>query len=86
LTASWRLSLSWFLRNDASDYDKFNWAINHASDGQLAAVASYVDLNTDLIDFNDFIYGKLQECAGCMDERSCGQLWASVRKVKHSVV
>ena len=50
----------WFLFNEAPTYDKFNWASHRATDEQLADVAGYEELSTDLIPFQADVYENLR--------------------------
>jgi hypothetical protein len=50
----------WFIYNDAPPYDKFNWAVSHATDEQLKTYGGYIGLPTTLIPFNQHIYESLQ--------------------------
>jgi hypothetical protein len=60
----------WFLFNGPTLYDKFQWAVNHATDEQLAAHNGYRDLPSDLIPFNQHIFGHFEAgLAGWSNQR-----------------
>lgn len=49
----------WFIHNEAPPYDKFNWAVHHATDAQLETYGGYQGLPSGLIPFNQHIYSSL---------------------------
>lgn len=60
LQAAQAVRYFWFLRNDASDHDKFNWAVHHATDEELALAGGYIGLDSRQISFNESIYASFQ--------------------------
>jgi hypothetical protein len=54
----------WFVFNEASSYDRFNWAVHYATDEQLAAHGGYAGLPSDLIPFTADIFGNIQQALG----------------------
>ena len=49
----------WFIYNEAPSYDKFNWAVHHATNEQLKKYGGYLGLPTALIPFNQHIHSSL---------------------------
>lgn len=50
------VSYFWFLFNEAPLYQKFKWAVSHATDQQLAESGGYRNLSSTLVQFDQHIY------------------------------
>jgi hypothetical protein len=62
----------WFIFNEAPAYDKFNWAVNHATDDQLKQYGGYQGLPSALIPFNQHIYSSLGSGLGAWSNTRVG--------------
>jgi hypothetical protein len=50
----------WFIFNDAPLYDRFNWAVYHTDDGELASFGGYSGIPTEKIQFNQHVVSSLE--------------------------
>lgn len=50
----------WFIFNEAPLYDRFNWAVYHVSNEDLARYVHYSKVPSELISFSQHIYSQLQ--------------------------
>ena len=50
----------WLIFNEAPLYDRFNWAVHHTTDDELAQFGGYEGIPTDKIQFNQHILTSLQ--------------------------
>ncbi|WP_156893738.1 hypothetical protein [Actinokineospora enzanensis] len=73
----------WFLFNEAPLYDKFNWAIHHATDEQLKEFGGYAGVPSDLIPFNQHIYESLGQGLGGWSNVRVGQYISPVLGRSH---
>lgn len=62
----------WFVYNEASDFDKYLWAIHHATDQQLQAAGGYQNLKSDLITFDQHVWQRFQQMLTPAMNRRCG--------------
>lgn len=52
----WETRYFWFLENEASDYDKYNWAVNHMSAEEIQTCGGYLRVPSSAVAFNESIY------------------------------
>ena len=65
----------WFLFNEAPLYDKFNYAIHHVTDSELAAYGGhYSKVPSERVTFDQHIYGHLQHALSGWSNRRCGYM------------
>ena len=50
----------WLIFNEAPLHDRFNWAVNHATNEQLKEFGGYAGVPSELIPFDQHIYSNLQ--------------------------
>jgi hypothetical protein len=60
----------WFLFNEAPLYDKFNYAIHHVDDEELAKYSDYEGVPSDVVTFDHDIYRHLSSAIGA---------WSNIR-------
>ena len=62
----------WFIYNEASNYDKYEWAIPHATEDQLEQAGGYEGLSSSLITFEAHIFERFSGAFGSWDNLKCG--------------
>jgi len=67
-----RLSYFWFVFNEAPLYDRFNYAVHHVSDEDLAAYGHYSNVPSEMVPFDQHIYHHLGNALRGVSSARCG--------------
>lgn len=67
-----KFSYFWFLFNEAPLYDKYQYAIHHVSDKDLATYGHFSGVPSERVPFNHNIYGQLQGALSGWENKRCG--------------
>lgn len=65
-------SFFWYVFNEPSKYDKFNYAIHHVDDDELSSVGGYENIDSTQVTFNQYIYGNFESTFGGWSNQRVG--------------
>ena len=66
------VSYFWFLDNEASLYDRFNWAVNHVDDADLSKYGGYAGIPSEKIKFEANIFMNFSNALGGWSNQRVG--------------